>query len=451
MSKVSQVYLAIGTNLGERQKNLQRAVDALGEVVAVEAVSPIYKTAPWGITDQPDFLNACLVGQTILMPQELLGVCKTIEQQIGRKPGIRWGPRLIDIDIIFFGRQILSEDGLTLPHPEVADRAFVLAPLADIAPDYVHPQNGRTVAEMLSDLGASSVERLQRHTHRLQKPVRFAWGIKTYIMGILNATTDSFSGDGLVKGSDWVELAVKKAVEFVEQGADVLDIGGESTRPGSSPISEDEELARVVPVIEAVRSYVDVPISVDTYRAGVADAGLKAGANWVNDVWGLRMDPEMVSFVANAGCPLVIMHNRSKPKNVAQEEQLGGRYVGIKYSDLIHEIRQELSESVEMALQAGITSDQIIIDPGLGFGKTVAQNLELLNKIDLFRDMDFPILVGPSRKSFIGYTLNQPTNERLEGTAAAVAIAIARGVDIVRVHDVKSMALVARMTDAIVR
>ncbi len=283
----------------------------------------------------------------------------------------------------------------------------------------------------------------------------FKWGQRTYVMGIINATPDSFSGDGLAVGEDWVATAVQQAAQLARQfaadGADILDIGGESTRPGSQPITAVEELARVIPVITAVRQAVDLPISVDTYRADVAEAALAAGANWVNDVWGLRMDGRLAELVAAAGCPIVLMHNRSKPKNVAQEEKLGGRYVGMEYGDLIGDIKRELQESINLALAAGVQESQIIIDPGIGFGKTVAQNLQLLNQLDQLKALGFPILLGTSRKSFIGYTLDLPPDERIEGTAATIAIGIDRGADIVRVHDVKEMVRVARMTDRIVR
>lgn len=279
-----------------------------------------------------------------------------------------------------------------------------------------------------------------------------AWGSRTYVMGILNVTPDSFSGDGILQtADDQLALAVAQAQAFAADGVDIIDMGAESTRPGSEPISEAAELARLLPVLEAVRRAVTVPISVDTYRAGVAQAALEAGANWVNDVWGLRMDPRMAAVVAQAGCPVVIMHNRSKPKNVEQETRLGGRYVGIDYDDLFGDIRRELEASIDLALQHGVSDERIIVDPGIGFGKTVAQNLQLLNELEQFLDLGYPLLVGPSRKSFIGYSLNLPPEERVEGTAAAVAIAIDRGADIIRVHDVRQMVRVARMADQIVR
>lgn len=279
----------------------------------------------------------------------------------------------------------------------------------------------------------------------------FLWGERTYIMGILNATPDSFSGDGLGVGAEGLALAVDQARQMVTDGANLLDIGGESTRPGSTPVSAAEEMARVVPVVAAVRAAVDVPISVDTYRAEVAGAALDAGADWVNDVWGLRMDPLMAGLVAKRGCPVVIMHNRSKPKDVAQEQRLGGRFVGVAYDDLITDVCRELLDSVELALAAGVRREQIILDPGVGFGKTVAQNVQLIDELDEVKALGYPVLLGPSRKSFIGYTLDLPPEDRVEGTAAAVAIGIDRGADIVRVHDVRAMARVARMTDAIVR
>lgn len=282
----------------------------------------------------------------------------------------------------------------------------------------------------------------------------FQWGTRTYVMGIINVTPDSFSGDGVAIGTDekLVERAVEQARRFVEQGADILDIGGESTRPGSKPVTADEEASRLIPAIQAIRSEIgDVVISADTYRADVADLALDAGANWVNDVWGLRMDPDMAGLIARRGCPIVIMHNRSKPKDVAQETRLGGRYVGIVYDDLLGDIKAELTEQIAVALAAGVRHEQIIIDPGIGFGKTVEQNLELLDRLDELKALGYPILSGPSRKSFIGYTLDLPPDKRVEGTTAAVAISIDRGADIVRVHDVAEIVRVARMTDAIVR
>jgi dihydropteroate synthase len=270
-------------------------------------------------------------------------------------------------------------------------------------------------------------------------------------MGILNVTPDSFSDDGLLTQENWLEAVVERAQQMVEQGADILDIGGESTRPGSEPVAEAEELRRVIPAIKAIAGELDVAISVDTYKAEVARQAIEAGAHLVNDVWGFRMDPAMARVVADYQVPAVVMHNRSRPKDASQEERLGGRYVGIEYRHLMADVLRELQESIELGLAAGVSDEKIIIDVGIGFGKTVDQNLKLLNQMDEFRVLGRPVLIGTSRKSFIGYTLDLPPYERVEGTAATIALGIERGADIVRVHNVREMVRVARMTDALVR
>ncbi len=280
---------------------------------------------------------------------------------------------------------------------------------------------------------------------------RFTWGERTYVMGILNLTPDSFSGDGLIRGTDFVEAAVTQARRFAEEGANILDVGGESTRPGSMPVGTEEEMARVIPVIERLAQDIDLPISIDTYKAQVAEAALDAGASLVNDVWGLRMDPDLGPLVAQRGVPVVLMHNRSRPKDAAQSERLGGRYVGVEYVDLMADLIRELRESIEGALEAGVAWEKIIVDPGIGFGKTVEQNLEILRRLRELRVLGRPVLLGTSRKSVVGYTLDLSPEERVEGTGATVALGIASGVDIVRVHDVKEIVRVARMADAIVR
>jgi len=275
---------------------------------------------------------------------------------------------------------------------------------------------------------------------------------KTYIMGILNVTPDSFSGDGLMAQKDVVKAAIDQALQFVESGADILDIGGESTRPGNLPVSEGEELERVLPVIESLAKLnLDVLLSVDTSKAIVASASLQAGAHWINDVWALRADENMVKVAAESGAPIVLMHNRSQPNQVALQERLGGQYLGAEYTDVVKDVIRELMESVEFALKNGVKREQIILDPGLGFGKKIEHNLELVRRLDEFKAFGYPVLLGPSRKSFIGYTLDLPPEQRLEGTAAVCAIAVTRGVDILRVHDVGAIARVAQMSDAVMR
>jgi dihydropteroate synthase len=238
----------------------------------------------------------------------------------------------------------------------------------------------------------------------------------------------------------------------LKNGADILDVGGESTRPGSQPVNAEDEMERVIPVIEAnAKEFPEALISIDTYKASVAEEAFKAGAHILNDVWGLRADPELANVAAQYKVPVILMHNRSNPASVEVRNQLGNAYIGSTYESLMEDVKRELLVSVELALKAGIEESRIILDPGIGFGKTREHNLELINRLDEIRSLGYPVLLGPSRKSFIGFTLDLPPDQRVEGTAATIAIGIARGADIIRVHDVKEMTRVARMTDAIVR
>jgi len=271
----------------------------------------------------------------------------------------------------------------------------------------------------------------------------FRWGERTYVMGILNMSPDSFSGDGITS----LEVAVAQAHRFVSEGADILDIGGESTRPGSSPISVDEEIRRVVPVIERLASEIAIPLSIDTYKSEVAQQALKAGVTMINDQWGLKRDQRLAKLAAERGVPLILMSN---------QRDKGGYDTGIQrdtayYDDLMTEVASSLNNSMELALKLGVPQENIIVDPGIGFGKTWRQELEIIRRLDELQGLKRPILIGPSRKSFIGMVLELPTDERLEGTAAAIAIGIAKGADIVRVHDVQQMVRVCRVSDAIVR
>ena len=269
----------------------------------------------------------------------------------------------------------------------------------------------------------------------------FDWGARTYLMGIINLTTDSFSGDGLIAGSGdvVVEAALRQGIAMVAAGADLLDLGAESTRPGFEPVSEQAELARVIPVLTGLLAQTDLPISVDTTKAVVARAALEAGASAINDVNGLRADPALATAVAEHGATVVVMHNQ---RNRAPREA---------GSDVIGDVCGGLEAGIAAAAAAGIPAGRIIVDPGFGFGWRVEQNLELLRRLGELRQLGRPILIGTSRKSSIGRVLDLPVEQRLEGTAATVALAIANGADIVRVHDVREMSRVARMTDAIVR
>jgi dihydropteroate synthase len=292
---------------------------------------------------------------------------------------------------------------------------------------------GEEILEVLDALEPSAGRILQLGEHTLEL------GSKTYVMGILNTTPDSFSDGGKRMT---VESAVEHAWRLVEEGADIIDIGGESTRPGSMPVPAEEEIQRVVPVIEALGKDFPAPISVDTYKSEVAEAALGAGAHMINDISGLTIDPRLGEVVAEAKVPIVLMHMKGRPKDMQENPQ---------YESVVSEVARFLRDAAERAQEYGIPAENIIIDPGIGFGKTCAHNLELLRKLKELRSLGYPILIGTSRKGFIGRTLGLPVEDRVEGTSATVALAIASGVDIVRVHDVKQITRVARMSDAIVR
>ena len=258
--------------------------------------------------------------------------------------------------------------------------------------------------------------------------VEFRWGERTYVMGVLNVTPDSFSGDGV---GDDIEAALAQARRLADEGADIIDVGGESTRPGSAPVSADEEIKRVVPVIEKLAGELSVPLSIDTYKSVVASEAVKAGAGMINDVWGLKQDPGLARVAAEAGVPIVLV------------SYLEGTVRG----DILAAVVSDLERGIKQATEAGVARHNIIIDPGIGFGKSVAQNLELIHRLGELSSLGRPILLGTSRKFMVGL----PFDQRLEATAATVAIAIANGADMVRVHDVRQMMQVCRMSDAVIR
>jgi len=261
--------------------------------------------------------------------------------------------------------------------------------------------------------------------------MEFRWGQRTYVMGIVNVDPDSFSGDGLRDA----DAAIAQGKRFAAEGADIIDVGGESTRPGFQPISAEEELRRVLPVIERLAGELSVPVSIDTYKSEVARKAVAAGARMINDVWELKRDPKLARVAAEAGVPLIISQNQRDSR----------------FHDFFPELIASLKRSIQVALDAGVDWNNIIIDPGVGFGKTVEQNVEIVRRLAELKALGRPILLGTSRKSFIGHVLDLPVDQRLEGTAATLAIGIANGADMVRVHDVAQMLRVVRMSDTIVR
>ncbi|NTU77588.1 MAG: dihydropteroate synthase [Alphaproteobacteria bacterium] len=283
-------------------------------------------------------------------------------------------------------------------------------------------------------------------------PALFSLDGAPQVMGILNVTPDSFSGDGVLGAVDYVAAARIQAAKMIADGAALLDVGGESSRPGAFSVSAEEEIRRTAPVIAALHAvWPDVPISIDTVKPAVAAAALEAGARIINDISGSAQAPAMLDLAAKTGAYLVLMHNRAESGAVTRDARLGGAYEAPMYEDVIDEVRWELDAMVARARKAGVAVERLILDPGLGFGKTVEQNLRLINALENVRVAGLPFLLGPSRKSFIGRTLDLPVDERLEGTAAAVTVCVMRGAAILRVHDVKAMARVVKMAAAIAR
>lgn len=265
---------------------------------------------------------------------------------------------------------------------------------------------------------------------KLRTPVKtYDLSKRTYIMGILNVTPDSFSDGG---SYETIELAVEQAKKMKEEGADIIDIGGESTRPGHKQISVEEELSRVLPVIEAVAKEVDLPISIDTYKADVAEEAIKAGVSIINDIWGAKYDSRMAEVAAKYDVPIILMHNR----------------MDMNYTNLIEDMKKDLQESIDLVLEAGVKKENIILDPGLGFAKTHEHHLLVMNKLEEFTNLGYPVLLGTSRKRFIGAVLDVPTAERDVGTGATTCLGITKGVQIIRVHNVKLNKQLAQMMDA---
>ncbi|MGP4070609.1 dihydropteroate synthase [Halobacillus sp. B29] len=263
--------------------------------------------------------------------------------------------------------------------------------------------------------------KMQNHSYDLSE--------RTLVMGILNVTPDSFSDGGRF---NTVEGAVRRATAMEKDGAHIIDIGGESTRPGHEPVSEKEEIERVVPIIQAIHNEVDLPISIDTYKAEVARKAIEAGASIINDVWGAKKEPAIAKVAADYNVPIILMHNRNDRN----------------YTSLIDDIKVDLEESINIAKQSGVKEGNIVLDPGIGFAKAKEENLAVMRNLHQFESMGYPLLLGSSRKSFIGTILDLPKDERMEGTGATVCYGIAQGVHIVRVHDVKSIARMTKMMDA---
>ncbi|KAJ2810819.1 trifunctional dihydropteroate synthetase [Coemansia furcata] len=497
-------YIALGTNLGNRLENMHQALHRLNTDLPTSHVvesSFLYQTAPMYVTDQPAFLNAACLVKTGLEPLALLDELKRIEAEMGRDFGMyRNGPRIMDLDILFYDEIDMQTERLTIPHALLHERRFQLGPLCDIDSDLMHHRLGKTTGALFRhltthsdapddivrvtplravnvsvDAGSSAEE------SAILKALSPSSQKETVFMGILNCTPDSFSDGGNFATLD---LAVEHAAALISSGADIIDIGGQSTRPGATQVGVDEEIRRVVPVIQRIREMgITAPISIDTFYAEVAAAALDAGADIVNDVTGGSFDVKMLPLVARRQCPYVMMHMRGDPSTMTKMNDYG-EYGG----DVVRGTRFELAQRVRAALDQGVPRWNIILDPGIGFAKEGSQNFEVLRRLpeltaknirastknstasmaassineegeEGFIDEDlatgltnYPVLVGSSRKRFIGQATGKTeAKDRVWGTAATVTAAIQGGASIVRVHDVAEMVDVARVSDHIYR
>lgn len=407
------VYLALGSNKGERLGYIHEALRMIKQHLTLEAVSFLYQTDPVGFTDQDAFLNCVCKWTTDKQPYELLDLFEMIMTTMGRVRSVKWGPRIIDIDILLYDNQIITTELLTVPHPRMHERAFVLEPFCDIDPNFIHPTCRKTMKALLDNLHEPPLQKVSQIGGRL-----FEWGKQAYVLGIVNATPDSFSGDGLVAQSHNDQRSHLE--RLVLGGADCLDVGAMSTRPGHHLISEEEEIARLIPIIHSIKQLSTIPISVDTFRSRVAGLAIEAGASMINSIWGAEYDPRLLYVASIKEVPLVLTVNRSITDYFSTEKT----------------IEQMISE----ALAAGIYPWNIIIDPGIGFVKQTVDNYKIVQNIPAMTEQGYPILVGTSRKKFIRDLARKTANNELVMPNVLVHVAMVRaGASIVRVHDVAAV------------
>lgn len=462
-----EVVIALGSNIGNRMNNFREALRLMKRGgICVTRHSCLYETAPVHVTDQPRFLNAAVRGVTKLPPHELLTVLKTIERDMGRTDGVRYGPRPLDLDILFYGKMRIASDKLIIPHERLWERSFVLAPLVDLLgtsvdndtvahwhslalhPGGIHQAWERLGGETL--VGQDGIQRVLPIGDEL-----WDFTSRTHVMGILNLTPDSFSDGGQFQSLD---SAVSRVRSMVSEGADIIDIGAQSTRPMATRISSQEELDRLLPVLEAVRGLPEMEgklISVDTFNSEVASEAISNGADILNDVSAGSLDSNMHKVVAESGVPYMAMHMRGDPSTMQNEENL-------QYGDdVCKDVASELYMRVRDAEISGIPSWRVMIDPGIGFSKRVEHNLDIITDLPKIREemakrsiavSHAPILIGPSRKRFLGDICGRPeAADRDAATVASVTAGILGGANIIRVHNVKDNADAAKVCDAMLR
>uniref|UniRef100_A0A1D1XQW6 Folic acid synthesis protein fol1 n=1 Tax=Anthurium amnicola TaxID=1678845 RepID=A0A1D1XQW6_9ARAE len=465
-SKEQEVVIALGSNVGNRVQNFNDALLLMKKSgICITRHGCLYETEPAYVTDQPLFLNSAVRGVTKLGPHDLLGLLKQIEKELGRKEGLRYGPRPIDLDILFYGKFKIASEVLSVPHERIWERPFVVAPLIDLLGSSVdndcvaawHSFSGYSggLFELWDKLGGESLigsEGLRR-VLPIGKQL-WDWSRKTHVMGVVNLTPDSFSDGGKFQS---VEEAVSQVKSLIVDGADIIDIGAQSTRPMAPKVSVDEELDRLIPVFEAIAHIPEIEgkiLSVDTFYSEVASEAVKRGIHVVNDVSGGQLDPNMLGVVADLKIPYVVMHMRGEPSTMQISENT-------RYRNVCSEVATELHGRINEAELSGIPAWRMIIDPGIGFSKTSEQNLELLKGLPSIRKelglkslaaSHAPILVGPSRKRFLGDICKRDIpSERDPATVAAVTVGILGGADIVRAHNVRYCSDAAKLCDAVLK
>ncbi|XP_047316462.1 folate synthesis bifunctional protein, mitochondrial-like [Impatiens glandulifera] len=462
-SPEQEVVIALGSNVGDRLHNFNEALEMIKKSgISITRHGCLYETEPAYVTDQPQFLNSAVRGFTNLGPHELLGVLKKIEKDLGRTKGIRYGPRPIDLDILFYGKFKINSENLVVPHERIWERPFVMAPLVDVLGSLIendtvacwhsmsaHPDG---IFECWKKLGGESL--IGKDGMKRVMPIGkrlWDWSNKTHVMGVLNLTPDSFSDGGKFQT---VQAAVSQARSMISQGADIIDLGAQSTRPMAIRISPQEELDRLIPILEAILKMPEIDnkfISIDTFYSEVAREAVIKGAHIVNDVSGGRLDSKMVSVIADLQAPYIAMHMRGEPTTMQSLENL-------KYDNVCSEVGLELYDRIREAEISGVRSWNVMIDPGIGFSKDSEQNLDILNGLSEIRESigrkslavsHAPLVIGPSRKRFLGDICKRMCAvERDPATVAAVTCGVLGGANIVRVHNVGDNVDAVKLCDA---
>lgn len=464
-SEEQEVVVALGSNVGDRVQNFEDALERMKKSgIRITRHGCLYETEPAYVTDQPRFLNSAIRGTTKLDPHRLLGTLKEIERDMGRTAGIRYGPRPIDLDILFYGSRMINTDTLTIPHERIWERPFVMAPLIDLLGFHTDNDTVKSwhllsreggLVEAWQKLGGEALvgkdgmERVMPVGNQL-----WSWSTNTCIMGVLNVTPDSFSDGGKFLS---VESAVSQVRSMLLEGADMIDLGAQSTRPMASKLSPEQELERLIPVLEGVKDLPEMEgklISVDTFHSQVALEAVSRGAHLVNDVSAGLLDLNMHNVVAALKIPYVAMHMRGDPSTMQDHENL-------VYDNVCGDVASELYTRVRDAELSGIPAWRIIVDPGIGFSKNTQQNLDILMGLPDIRHeigkksvamSHAPLLVGPSRKRFLGEVCGRAVAaERDAATVASITAGVLGGANIVRVHNVRDNRDAVKLCDAMLR